>query len=59
MQAAIRNGVHYLDIAAELEVYRLAQSLDAQAVAAGVMLLPGGGGSVAMLDCLAAVGINA
>ncbi|GGF85848.1 membrane protein [Azorhizobium oxalatiphilum] len=53
MRAAIRNGVHYLDIAAELDSYRLAEELDAKALAAGVMLLPGSGGSVAMLGCLA------
>ena len=53
MRAGIRNGVHYLDVAAELDGYRLAEVLDAKAKAAGVMLLPGSGGSVAMLGCLA------
>jgi len=53
MRASIRNGVHYLDVAAELDSYRLAEKLDGQARAAGVMLLPGSGGSVAMLGCLA------
>lgn len=53
MRAAIRSGVHYLDIAAELDSYRLAEELDQDAKAAGVMLLPGSGGSVAMLGCLA------
>jgi short subunit dehydrogenase-like uncharacterized protein len=53
MKASIRNGVHYLDVAAELDGYRLAETLDAEARAAGVMLLPGSGGSVAMLGCLA------
>lgn len=53
MRAAIRSGVHYLDIAAELDSYRLAIELDENAKAAGVMLLPGSGGSVAMLGCLA------
>jgi short subunit dehydrogenase-like uncharacterized protein len=53
MRAAIRHGVDYLDIAAELDVYSLAEALDAEARAAGVMLLPGSGGSVAMLGCLA------
>lgn len=52
-RASIRNGVHYLDVAAELDSYRLAEKLDGQARAAGVMLLPGSGGSVAMLGCLA------
>jgi short subunit dehydrogenase-like uncharacterized protein len=54
MTAAIRNGVHYLDVSAELDGYRLAQDLDGEARTAGVMLLPGSGGSVAMLGCLAA-----
>lgn len=58
MRAALRNGVHYLDIAAELDSYHLAEKLDAQAKAAGVMLLPGSGGSVAMLGCLAAHAIE-
>lgn len=53
MTAAIRTGAHYLDIAAELDSYRLAEALDGRAQAAGVMLLPGSGGSVAMLGCLA------
>lgn len=53
MLAAITRGVHYLDIAAELDSYHLAEHLDAQARSAGVMLLPGSGGSVAMLGCLA------
>jgi short subunit dehydrogenase-like uncharacterized protein len=54
MQACIGAGVHYLDIAAELDSYQLAESLDEAATAAGVMLLPGSGGSVAMLGSLAA-----
>ena len=53
MEAAIRNGVHYIDTAAELDSYRLAEELDGKATAAAVMLLPGGGGSVAMLGSLA------
>lgn len=54
MKASIRNGVHYLDTAAELDSYRMAEELDAQAKAGGVMMMPGGGGSVTMLDSLAA-----
>jgi short subunit dehydrogenase-like uncharacterized protein len=51
--ACIRNQVHYLDVAAELDSYKLAEKHDAQAKAANVMLLPGCRGSVAMLGCLA------
>lgn len=54
MRAAIRVGVHYLDVAAEMDSYRLAETLDDEAKRAGVMLMPGSGGSVAMLGCLAA-----
>lgn len=54
MSAAIASGVHYLDFSAELDTYREALALDARARAAGIMLLPGSGGSVAMLGCLAA-----
>ncbi|HCF4374985.1 TPA: saccharopine dehydrogenase NADP-binding domain-containing protein [Pseudomonas aeruginosa] len=53
MAGAIRAGVHYLDFSAELGTYRQAMALDGQARAAGVMLLPGSGGSVAMLGSLA------
>jgi short subunit dehydrogenase-like uncharacterized protein len=53
MSAATRAGVHYLDFSAELDTYREALALDARARAAGVMLLPGSGGSVAMLGSLA------
>lgn len=53
MRAAIHCGVHYLDFSAELSTYQQALSLDASARAAGVMLLPGSGGSVAMLGSLA------
>lgn len=58
MKASIRNGVHYLDTAAELDSYRLAEALDEEAKAAGVMLMPGGGGSVAMLGSLAGHGVK-
>ena len=54
MGACLRRGVHYLDIAAELDSYLLAERLHPQAVAAQVMLLPGCGGSVPMLGDLAA-----
>ncbi|KAF7918651.1 hypothetical protein EAE99_008845 [Botrytis elliptica] len=53
IEACIRNKVHYLDIAAELDSYQYAQELDKEARDANVMLMPGCGGSVAMLGCLA------
>jgi short subunit dehydrogenase-like uncharacterized protein len=53
MAACIRKGVHYLDIAAELDSYKLAEKNDREAREANIMLLPGCGGSVVMLGCLA------
>lgn len=53
IQACLAAGTHYLDIAAELDSYRLAERYDQAAQSAGIMLLPGSGGSVAMLGCLA------
>lgn len=43
MKASIENSVHYLDISAELDSYQLAESLDSEAKAAGVMLMSGAG----------------
>lgn len=53
MRACIDAGVHYLDITAEINVYRLAERLGADAARAGVMLLPGVGWDVVPTDCLA------
>ncbi|QAY93318.1 trans-acting enoyl reductase family protein [Pseudomonas sp. ACM7] len=53
MQACIKAGVDYLDITAEINVYRLAERLGAQAAEAGVMLLPCVGWDVVPTDCLA------
>ncbi|KAJ5770685.1 NAD(P)-binding protein [Penicillium nucicola] len=53
MEACLRNKTHYLDISAELATYQQAQLYDNAAQRAGIMLLPGCGGSVAMLGCLA------
>ena len=43
MEASIQFKVHYLDITAEVDIYRLAESKDAAAKAAGIMLLSGAG----------------
>lgn len=59
MSACILNRVHYLDISAELDSYRFAEKRDDEARQAGVMLLPGCGGSVAMLGCLATRALEA
>jgi short subunit dehydrogenase-like uncharacterized protein len=43
MKAAIRFKVHYIDITAEVDIYRLAETKDAAAQAAGIMILSGAG----------------
>ena len=43
MRACLKAGVHYLDISAELDTYRLAESLDGEAKAAGVQIISGAG----------------
>jgi short subunit dehydrogenase-like uncharacterized protein len=54
LMACIEAGVDYLDITAEINVYRLAERLGADAAASGVMLLPGVGWDVVPTDSLAA-----
>ena len=51
--ACVRTGAHYLDITGEIPVYEGLAALDADAVAQGVMLLPGVGFDVVPTDCLA------
>ncbi|WP_293946961.1 MULTISPECIES: saccharopine dehydrogenase family protein [unclassified Sphingobacterium] len=43
MKACLKAGVHYLDISAELDTYRLAETLDGEAIAAGIQLISGAG----------------
>jgi short subunit dehydrogenase-like uncharacterized protein len=43
MEACIKAKVHYFDITAEVDIYRLAESKDAAAKAAGIMLISGAG----------------
>jgi short subunit dehydrogenase-like uncharacterized protein len=56
--ACIQNKVHYLDISAELDSYRTVEGRDQDAIQAKVMLLPGCGGSVAMLGLLASYALE-
>jgi short subunit dehydrogenase-like uncharacterized protein len=51
--ACLRRGVHYLDITGEIAVFEALAARDAEARAAGVMLLPGVGFDVVPSDCLA------
>jgi short subunit dehydrogenase-like uncharacterized protein len=50
----LRSGVHYLDITGEAAVFEALAARDAEARAAGVMLLTGAGFDVVPSDCLAA-----
>lgn len=54
VDACLRNRVHYLDITGEISVFEACAARDAEANAAGVMLLPGAGFDVVPSDCLAA-----
>jgi short subunit dehydrogenase-like uncharacterized protein len=51
--ACLRTGVHYLDVTGEIPVFEMMAARDAEARAAGVMLLPGVGFDVVPSDCLA------
>lgn len=52
--ACLRNAAHYLDITGEILVFESLARRDAEARAAGIMLLPGAGFDVVPSDCLAA-----
>jgi len=54
VDACLRNRVTYLDITGEVPVFEACAVRDAEARAAGVMLMPGGGFDVVPSDCLAA-----
>ncbi len=53
-EACLANKTHYLDITGEVDVFEALVQRDAEAKAAGVMLLPGAGFDVVPSDCLAA-----
>jgi len=52
--ACLRTGTHYLDITGEIAEHEALAGRDAEARAAGVMLLPSAGYDVVPSDCLAA-----
>jgi short subunit dehydrogenase-like uncharacterized protein len=54
VDACLRGGAHYLDITGEISVFESLWARDAEARAAGIMLLPGAGFDVVPSDCLAA-----
>lgn len=54
VDACLRARTHYLDVTGEIDVFERLAARDADARAAGVMLLPGVGFDVVPSDCLAA-----
>lgn len=54
VDGCLRAKVHYLDITGEIEVFEGCARRDAEARAAGVMIMPGVGFDVVPSDCLAA-----
>jgi short subunit dehydrogenase-like uncharacterized protein len=55
LAACLRTGTHYLDLAGEWPVFADAKARDADAEAAGVMLMPGVGLTIVATDCLLAL----
>lgn len=53
IRACLDNSAHYIDITGEVGVFELADSLDAEARDAGIMLMPGAGWDVVPSDCIA------
>lgn len=54
VDACLERRVHYLDITGEISVFEMAAARDTEAMAAGILLLPGVGFDVVPSDCLAA-----
>jgi saccharopine dehydrogenase (NAD+, L-lysine-forming) len=55
VDACLATGTHYLDITGEIDVFEAVLSRHDEAVARGVVLLPGSGFDVVPSDCLAAL----
>jgi short subunit dehydrogenase-like uncharacterized protein len=54
VDACLEARVHYLDITGEISVFETLARRDSEAMAAGILLLPGAGFDVVPSDCLAA-----
>jgi saccharopine dehydrogenase (NAD+, L-lysine-forming) len=55
VDACLASGTHYVDISGEIDVFEAVAARDAEARAAGVVLLPGAGFDVVPTDCVAAM----
>src|SRR3546814_18073465 len=54
IEACLQAKAHYLDITGEISVFEHAQTQDARAKAAGIVVCPGVGFDVIPTDCVAA-----
>jgi short subunit dehydrogenase-like uncharacterized protein len=54
IDGCLERRVHYLDITGEISVFESLAARDTEAMAAGILLLPGAGFDVVPSDCLAA-----
>ncbi|HSJ09164.1 MAG TPA: saccharopine dehydrogenase NADP-binding domain-containing protein [Longimicrobiales bacterium] len=54
LDACLASGTHYIDITGEALVFEAIAARDAEAEAAGIVMLPGAGFDVVPSDCLAA-----
>jgi len=55
LHACLGTRVHYLDISGEIAILERAQTLDSQAINAGIVICPGVGFDVIPTDCIAAM----
>ena len=55
LRGCLRAGAHYLDLGGEWPVFQRIAAFDGEARAAGIMLMPGVGLTVAATDCLLAM----
>ncbi len=55
VDACLASGTHYVDITGEIDVFEAVAARNAEAVTAGVVLLPGAGFDVVPTDCVAAM----
>ena len=58
VREALRAGVHYLDLAGEVAEHEVVQAYDREALARGVMLMPGVGLGVVPTECAAALAVE-
>ncbi len=54
-EACIKTGTHYLDVNGAIPVFEMLKNYHQQAVAAGIMIMPGVGFDVVPTDCIALI----